>query len=123
MFSIDLLMAEDGGVEPHPISENLVFKASRRTIPAALPSLFGIPGGTRTPTNGFGDRHAAITPPRYCLVQPTRIELVSMVPQTAAMTTSARVAWCLVTGSNCRPSPCKGATHTAELTRPTKKWI
>ena len=24
-------MAEDGGVEPHPISRNLVFKASRRT--------------------------------------------------------------------------------------------
>ena len=25
-----LLMAEDGGVEPHPISEDLVFKTSRR---------------------------------------------------------------------------------------------
>ena len=34
-------MAEDGGVEPHPISENLVFKASRRTIPAASSSVFG----------------------------------------------------------------------------------
>ena len=32
-------MAEDRGVEPHPISENLVFKASRRTIPAALTSI------------------------------------------------------------------------------------
>ena len=31
-------LAEDGGVEPHPISENLVFKASRRTIPAASSS-------------------------------------------------------------------------------------
>ena len=31
-------MAEGRGVEPHPISENLVFKASRRTNPAALPS-------------------------------------------------------------------------------------
>ena len=29
-------MAEDGGVEPHPISENLVFKASRGTNPTAL---------------------------------------------------------------------------------------
>ena len=25
----------------------------------------GIPIGTRTPTNGFGDRYAAITPSRY----------------------------------------------------------
>ena len=32
-------MAEGRGVEPHPISENLVFKASRRTIPAALLSV------------------------------------------------------------------------------------
>ena len=31
-------MAEDGGVEPHPISQNLVFKASRRTTPAASSS-------------------------------------------------------------------------------------
>ena len=31
-----MLLAESRGVEPHPISENLVFKASRRTIPAAL---------------------------------------------------------------------------------------
>ena len=31
--------AESRGVEPHPISENLVFKASRRTIPAALLSI------------------------------------------------------------------------------------
>ena len=35
-------MAEDGGVEPHPFSENLVFKASRRTIPAASSSLIEI---------------------------------------------------------------------------------
>ena len=28
----------------------------------------GIPGGTRTPTNGFGDRSAAITPPRNFIV-------------------------------------------------------
>ena len=30
------LMAGSRGVEPHPVSENLVFKASRRTNPAAL---------------------------------------------------------------------------------------
>ena len=29
--------------------------------------LFGVPGETRTPTNGFGDRNAAITPPRHIL--------------------------------------------------------
>ncbi len=32
-----LYMAGGRGVEPHPVSENLVFKASRRTNPAALP--------------------------------------------------------------------------------------
>ena len=44
-------MVEDGGVELHPISENLVFKASRRTIPAALSSMIvGTQGRTRTDT-------------------------------------------------------------------------
>ena len=44
-------MAEDGGVEPHPISENLVFKASRRTIPAASSSInFGLGHRLRTCT-------------------------------------------------------------------------
>jgi hypothetical protein len=78
----------------------------------------GIPPGTRTPTNGFGDHRAAITPERYIwypwvgtihlpiayqaialpmsymgkLVQPVGIEPTSMVLQTTAMTTSAKVA-------------------------------
>jgi hypothetical protein len=39
----DSLLAESRGVEPHPISENLVFKASRRTIPAALLSIVWYP--------------------------------------------------------------------------------
>jgi len=33
-------MAGGRGVEPHPVSENLVFKASRRTNPAALLSVY-----------------------------------------------------------------------------------
>ena len=37
-------MAEDGGVEPHPISENPVFKAGRRTNPAASSSIFFLAG-------------------------------------------------------------------------------
>ena len=43
---MQLKLAESRGVEPHPISENLVFKASRRTIPAALLSinLVSLPG-------------------------------------------------------------------------------
>jgi len=32
-------LAEDGGVEPHPISENPVFKAGRSTNTAASSSL------------------------------------------------------------------------------------
>jgi hypothetical protein len=53
---------------------------------------YGIPGGIRTPTNGFGDRSTAVILPRYCLVQPTGIEPVSTGLQSAAMTTSAKVA-------------------------------
>lgn len=41
-------MAESGGVEPHPITENPVFKAGRSTITAASLSIFGGRGGTRT---------------------------------------------------------------------------
>ena len=41
-------LAESRGVEPHPISENPVFKAGRRTIPAALLSIIGTPGRIRT---------------------------------------------------------------------------
>jgi hypothetical protein len=36
-------MAEDRGVEPHPISQNPVFKAGRRTNPAALSSITLVP--------------------------------------------------------------------------------
>ena len=44
-------MAEDGGVEPHPISRNLVFKASRGTNPtASSPIIVGTQGRTRTDT-------------------------------------------------------------------------
>ena len=34
-------------------------------IPFNYQPKFGIPRGTRTPTNGFGDRHAAITLGRH----------------------------------------------------------
>ena len=45
-------LAESRGVEPHPISENPVFKAGRRTNPAALLSIiFGTSGGIRTHIN------------------------------------------------------------------------
>ena len=39
MLLLVLLFAEEGGVEPHPISENRVFKARRRTNPAASSSI------------------------------------------------------------------------------------
>ena len=43
--------------------------------------LFGVPGETRTPTNGFGDRHAAITPPRhYITTLAYQIYLVFVMP-------------------------------------------
>ncbi len=43
-----LKLAESRGVEPHPISENLVFKASRRTNAPALLSIIGGSGEIRT---------------------------------------------------------------------------
>ena len=42
-------MAEDRGVEPHPISENPVFKAGRRTNPAALSSITLVPNSGNDP--------------------------------------------------------------------------
>lgn len=56
-----LIMADSRGVEPHPISQNLVFKASRRTNPAALLSISGKGDWTRTNTKNFGDSRAAFT--------------------------------------------------------------
>ena len=43
-------MAESRGVEPHPLSENPVFKAGRGTNSPALLSMFGTQGRTRTDT-------------------------------------------------------------------------
>ena len=43
-FNYPGILAESRGVEPHPISENPVFKAGRRTNPAALLSMFGVAG-------------------------------------------------------------------------------
>jgi hypothetical protein len=55
-------LAEDGGVEPHPISENLVFKASRRTNPAASSSIiFGTPARIRTGIHNTPFERAAFT--------------------------------------------------------------
>ena len=54
------LLAKSRGVEPHPISENPVFKAGRRTNPAALLSKllwfrgFTGPGPYSTATAPFG---------------------------------------------------------------------
>ena len=39
MWNLSINLAESRGVEPHPISENPVFKAGRRTNPAALLSI------------------------------------------------------------------------------------
>ena len=42
-------MAESRGVEPHPISENPVFKAGRSTITAALLSITLVPDSGNDP--------------------------------------------------------------------------
>ena len=51
-FNYKRILAEDGGVEPHPISQDLVFKASRRTNPAASSSITWYPwsDSNRQPT-------------------------------------------------------------------------
>ena len=52
-------MAEDRGVEPHPISQNPVFKAGRRTNPAALSSITLVAnGGLEPPTHALS-RHCS----------------------------------------------------------------
>ena len=90
-------MAEDRGVEPHPISQNPVFKAGRRTNPAALSSITLV---LRTRIELVMDAYqASVIPfnyPRKFLVLPVGIEPTSMVLQTTAMTTSAKVAWGVV---------------------------
>ena len=86
-------MAEDGGVEPHPISENPVFKAGRSTNTAASSSITLV---LRTRIELVMDAYqASVIPfnyPSKILVLPSRIELLSMVLQTTAMTTSAKAA-------------------------------
>jgi hypothetical protein len=42
-------MAEDGGVEPHPISQNPVFKAGRSTNTAASSSITLVPDSGNDP--------------------------------------------------------------------------
>ena len=100
-ISLIILLAVGRRVELHPISENRVFKARRRTIPAALPTLSMVPdvwfeqttyrlqGDCTTAVlirlaspkrlelllHGFGDRRAAITLERNkLLVRPEESE-------------------------------------------------
>lgn len=56
--ALNCLLAEASGIEPLLTSSKPVVLPLHH----APTNLFGIPPGTRTPTNGFGDRHAAITP-------------------------------------------------------------
>ena len=71
--------------------------------------LLGAQGETRTRKTLFLRQVSIPIPsPGHNLVLPRGIEPRSTVLQTAAMTTSAKVAWYTVTGSNRRPSPCKG---------------
>jgi hypothetical protein len=88
-------MAEDRGVEPHPISQNPVFKAGRRTNPAALSSITLVPDSGNDPLayRLSSDCSTSELIGTNFLVLPSRIELLSMVLQTTAMTTSAKAAW------------------------------
>ena len=53
-------LAESGGVEPHPISENPVFKAGRRTnAPASLSYYLASRVSLELTTPGFGDQCSA----------------------------------------------------------------
>ena len=74
-------MAEDRGVEPHPISENLVFKASRRTNPAALLSVYMVPDVwfEQTTYRLQGDCTTAVL---IRLASPKRLELLLTVLET-----------------------------------------
>ena len=103
-------MAEDRGVEPHPISQNPVFKAGRRTNPAALSSISLVPNSEFesltyrlssecSTAELIGNNLGGIPSPLFIvqnerthLVLPSRIELLSEDLQSPAMTTSAKAA-------------------------------
>ena len=78
-------------------------------LPISPYSLSGAPEESRTPRILLlRQARIPVPSPAHILVLPRGIEPRSTVLQTAAMTTSAKVAWYTVTGSNRRPSPCKG---------------
>ena len=86
-------MAEDGGVEPHPISENLVFKASRRTNAPALLSISLVPDSGNDPlAYRLSSDCSTSELIGNILVLPRGIEPRSEDLQSPAMTTSAKAA-------------------------------
>jgi hypothetical protein len=86
-------MAEDGGVEPHPISENPVFKAGRSTNTAASSSITLVPDSGNDPlAYRLSSDCSTSELIGNNLVLASRIELLSMALQTTAMTTSAKPA-------------------------------
>jgi hypothetical protein len=86
-------MAEDGGVEPHPISQNPVFKAGRSTNTAASSSVTLVPDSGNDPlAYRLSSDCSTSELIGNILVLPVGIEPTSMVLQTTAMTTSAKAA-------------------------------
>ena len=86
-------MAEDGGVEPHPISQNPVFKAGRSTNTAASSSVTLVPDSGNDPlAYRLSSDCSTSELIGNNLVLPVGIEPTSMVLQTTAMTTSAKAA-------------------------------
>jgi hypothetical protein len=86
-------MAEDGGVEPHPISQNPVFKAGRSTNTAASSSITLVPDSEfESLTYRLSSECSTTELIGNNLVLPVGIEPTSMVLQTTAMTTSAKAA-------------------------------
>ena len=79
-----LCLAEDGGVEPHPISENLVFKASRRTIPAASSSINHIETHYLVLTSSVG-LSPAIVAVCFYMAGVIRFELMMTISKTVAL--------------------------------------
>jgi hypothetical protein len=78
-----IVLAESRGVEPHPISENPVFKAGRRTNPAALLSVF-LEHRVRFELTVLGICNPlrwAAPPPVHYLVSDARIELALLGPK------------------------------------------
>jgi hypothetical protein len=109
-------MVREAGLEPACLSTR-DFKSLEYTISPLSQLTFGVPPGTRTPTNGFGDRYTAIILMRLNLAETVRFELTvpfdTTVFKTVAISQTRPRFLYLVAGPGIEPR--SEAYETSEL--------